>query len=219
MRSSPNPPPTPSLFSVTDSSPCLPPPPISTISPGASRPPTNTAHAPTRPILSRRATVLLLVGVVVRRRRLLVSCSPDSSPIDRTPLPSRPNRIAAAPRLPVSQSVPGFQSSRINLAASAAKCALRSDVVWCFRAAGCPGDSRSGAEMGVYLSTPKTDKVSADGGNDRLRFGLSSMQGWRTTMEDAVSFNLPPCAFLFWVPFVSWKDGCGINSRVEGDFR
>ncbi|KAK4784966.1 hypothetical protein SAY86_001655 [Trapa natans] len=40
-------------------------------------------------------------------------------------------------------------------------------------------------EMGVYLSTPKTEKFSDDGENHRLRFGLSSMQGWRTTMEDA----------------------------------
>ncbi|MBA0788832.1 hypothetical protein Gotri_025365 [Gossypium trilobum] len=39
--------------------------------------------------------------------------------------------------------------------------------------------------MGVYLSTPKTEKFSEDGENDRLRFGLSSMQGWRATMEDA----------------------------------
>ncbi|XP_075488606.1 putative protein phosphatase 2C 60 isoform X2 [Primulina tabacum] len=39
--------------------------------------------------------------------------------------------------------------------------------------------------MGVYLSTPKTDKFSEDGENDRLKFGLSSMQGWRATMEDA----------------------------------
>ncbi|KAK6267771.1 hypothetical protein QUC31_011931 [Theobroma cacao] len=39
--------------------------------------------------------------------------------------------------------------------------------------------------MGVYLSTPKTEKFSDDGENDRLRFGLSSMQGWRATMEDA----------------------------------
>jgi protein phosphatase 1G len=42
--------------------------------------------------------------------------------------------------------------------------------------------------MGVYLSTPKTEKVSEDGENDKLKFGLSSMQGWRATMEDAVSF-------------------------------
>ncbi|PPD78239.1 hypothetical protein GOBAR_DD24817 [Gossypium barbadense] len=40
-------------------------------------------------------------------------------------------------------------------------------------------------EMGVYLSTPKTEKLSEDGENDKLRFGLSSMQGWRASMEDA----------------------------------
>ncbi|KAL8536957.1 hypothetical protein ACS0TY_012227 [Phlomoides rotata] len=39
--------------------------------------------------------------------------------------------------------------------------------------------------MGIYLSTPKTEKSSEDGENNRLRFGLSSMQGWRATMEDA----------------------------------
>lgn len=41
--------------------------------------------------------------------------------------------------------------------------------------------------MGIYLSTPKTEKLSEDGENNRLRYGLSSMQGWRATMEDAVS--------------------------------
>lgn len=45
------------------------------------------------------------------------------------------------------------------------------------------------AKMGVYLSTPKTDKLSEDGENDKLKFGLSSMQGWRASMEDAVSFH------------------------------
>ncbi|WCJ40349.1 Protein phosphatase 2C family protein [Euphorbia peplus] len=39
--------------------------------------------------------------------------------------------------------------------------------------------------MGVYLSSPKTDKSSDDGANHRLQYGLSSMQGWRATMEDA----------------------------------
>ncbi|XP_027344530.1 probable protein phosphatase 2C 60 isoform X2 [Abrus precatorius] len=39
--------------------------------------------------------------------------------------------------------------------------------------------------MGIYLSSPKTDKASDDGENDRLRYGLSSMQGWRASMEDA----------------------------------
>lgn len=42
--------------------------------------------------------------------------------------------------------------------------------------------------MGIYLSTPKTEKFSEDGENDKLRFGLSSMQGWRANMEDAVSY-------------------------------
>ncbi|KAF3579503.1 hypothetical protein DY000_02034388 [Brassica cretica] len=39
--------------------------------------------------------------------------------------------------------------------------------------------------MGTYLSSPKTDKLSEEGENDTLRYGLSSMQGWRATMEDA----------------------------------
>ncbi|KDO55351.1 hypothetical protein CISIN_1g034361mg [Citrus sinensis] len=39
--------------------------------------------------------------------------------------------------------------------------------------------------MGVYLSTPKTEKFSEDGQNENVRYGLSSMQGWRATMEDA----------------------------------
>jgi hypothetical protein len=41
--------------------------------------------------------------------------------------------------------------------------------------------------MGIYLSSPKTEKASEDGENEMLRFGLSSMQGWRATMEDAVT--------------------------------
>lgn len=40
-------------------------------------------------------------------------------------------------------------------------------------------------KMGTYLSTPKTEKFSEDGENGRVRYGLSSMQGWRATMEDA----------------------------------
>lgn len=41
--------------------------------------------------------------------------------------------------------------------------------------------------MGVYLSAPKTEKLSDDGENRSVRYGVSSMQGWRSTMEDAVS--------------------------------
>ncbi|KAF5957214.1 hypothetical protein HYC85_004439 [Camellia sinensis] len=45
-------------------------------------------------------------------------------------------------------------------------------------------------QMGVYLSTPKTEKVSEDCETDRLRYGLSSMQGWRSSMEDAHAAHL-----------------------------
>ncbi|KAG5563009.1 hypothetical protein RHGRI_005677 [Rhododendron griersonianum] len=43
--------------------------------------------------------------------------------------------------------------------------------------------------MGIYLSTPKTEKFSEDGQNGWVRYGLSSMQGWRATMEDAVKWT------------------------------
>ncbi|CAM8937413.1 unnamed protein product [Rhodiola kirilowii] len=43
--------------------------------------------------------------------------------------------------------------------------------------------------MGVYLSAPRTEKASEDGENSRLKYGLSSMQGWRSTMEDAHAAN------------------------------
>ncbi|XP_077148105.1 protein phosphatase 1G [Ranitomeya variabilis] len=39
--------------------------------------------------------------------------------------------------------------------------------------------------MGAYLSQPNTSKSSGGGGNRRLSFGYSAMQGWRVTMEDA----------------------------------
>jgi len=39
--------------------------------------------------------------------------------------------------------------------------------------------------MGVLLSTPNTDKDFDEGESDRLAFAACSMQGWRTSMEDA----------------------------------
>ena len=39
--------------------------------------------------------------------------------------------------------------------------------------------------MGQYLSSPSTEKKSAKGEDERLFWGLSSMQGWRVSMEDA----------------------------------
>lgn len=39
--------------------------------------------------------------------------------------------------------------------------------------------------MGAYLSKPVTEKTSLDCSTDTLTYGLSEMQGWRRSMEDA----------------------------------
>ncbi|KAM0182386.1 hypothetical protein ACHAPF_001276 [Botrytis cinerea] len=39
--------------------------------------------------------------------------------------------------------------------------------------------------MGQTLSEPVVEKHSAIGGDERLLYGVSSMQGWRISMEDA----------------------------------
>ncbi|KAM9410573.1 protein phosphatase 1G [Pholidichthys leucotaenia] len=39
--------------------------------------------------------------------------------------------------------------------------------------------------MGAYLSQPNTSKSSSDGGNSKMSYGFSAMQGWRVSMEDA----------------------------------
>ena len=41
--------------------------------------------------------------------------------------------------------------------------------------------------MGAFLDKPKTEKHNESGSGNGLRFGLSSMQGWRVEMEDAHS--------------------------------
>ncbi|KAK9053418.1 hypothetical protein SSX86_003993 [Deinandra increscens subsp. villosa] len=44
--------------------------------------------------------------------------------------------------------------------------------------------------MGPYLSTSKTYKFSEDGGNERVRYGVSSLKGWRATLGDSVKLLL-----------------------------
>lgn len=39
--------------------------------------------------------------------------------------------------------------------------------------------------MGAFLDKPNTEKKSADGQGNGLKYGLSAMQGWRVEMEDA----------------------------------
>lgn len=54
--------------------------------------------------------------------------------------------------------------------------------------------------MGQFLSSPVTKKESSSGGDDFLKFGLSSMQGWRVSMEDA------HCHVLDLNSIISYKD-------------
>ena len=55
--------------------------------------------------------------------------------------------------------------------------------------------------MGIYLSKPNTTKSSGNGSNDKYEYGLSSMQGWRMSMEDAhlSVLDLTPGISLFCV--------------------
>ncbi|XP_064967666.1 probable protein phosphatase 2C 11 isoform X1 [Musa acuminata AAA Group] len=73
--------------------------------------------------------------------------------------------------------------------------------IFCTIARNCLERSHPGISMGIYLSSPKTEKFSEDGANARLRFGLSSMQGWRATMEDAHAAvpDLDNCTSFFGV--------------------
>ena len=41
--------------------------------------------------------------------------------------------------------------------------------------------------MGAFLDKPKTEKYNESSSGAGLRYGLSSMQGWRIEMEDAHS--------------------------------
>lgn len=41
--------------------------------------------------------------------------------------------------------------------------------------------------MGVYLSTPNTEKISIDKSNKKFSYGASSMQGWRVSQEVIIS--------------------------------
>lgn len=43
--------------------------------------------------------------------------------------------------------------------------------------------------MGAYLSEPITEKKSTDEENERVRYGVSSMQGWRISQEVNALFS------------------------------
>uniref|UniRef100_A0A7N8WUG9 protein-serine/threonine phosphatase n=1 Tax=Mastacembelus armatus TaxID=205130 RepID=A0A7N8WUG9_9TELE len=68
--------------------------------------------------------------------------------------------------------------------------------------------------MGAFLDKPKTEKQNSHGEGNGLRYGLSSMQGWRVEMEDAHTavLGLPAPGMTDWSFFAVYDGHAG--SRV-----
>ncbi|XP_068183559.1 protein phosphatase 1B isoform X2 [Antennarius striatus] len=68
--------------------------------------------------------------------------------------------------------------------------------------------------MGAFLDKPKTEKHNSHGEGNQLRYGLSSMQGWRVEMEDAHTavLGLPSPGMSDWSFFAVYDGHAG--SRV-----
>ncbi|KAJ6957010.1 hypothetical protein NC653_039052 [Populus alba x Populus x berolinensis] len=123
---------------------------------------------------SLRSLLLLLQARDIGTGCLLYGSSLDDIGIDSPKAPNNFGEILWS--LVVAQGL-DFETAMLNM----------------YRSHGCVADACELFEkmpvkdivMGIYLSSPKTEKFSEDGENGRLRYGLSSMQGWRATMEDA----------------------------------
>ena len=62
--------------------------------------------------------------------------------------------------------------------------------------------------MGAFLDKPKTEKHTEEGFGNGLRFGLSSMQGWRIEMEDA------HCAVVGLPSLNDWSFFAGLTPKL-----
>lgn len=66
--------------------------------------------------------------------------------------------------------------------------------------------------MGAFLDKPKTDKHNENGEGNGLRYGLSSMQGWRVEMEDAHTAIIElPGDLKLWSFFAVFDGHAGAN--------
>lgn len=63
--------------------------------------------------------------------------------------------------------------------------------------------------MGAFLDKPKTEKFNDAGEGNGLRFGLSSMQGWRVEMEDAHCAVIGPPGLKDWSFFAVFDGHAG----------
>lgn len=73
--------------------------------------------------------------------------------------------------------------------------------------------------MGAFLDKPKTDKHNECGEGNGLRFGLSSMQGWRVEMEDAHCANIGLPGLPNWNFFAIFDGHAGtkVSSYCAGE--
>ncbi|GMF13124.1 unnamed protein product [Phytophthora lilii] len=73
----------------------------------------------------------------------------------------------------------------------------------------------STADMGNFLATPITEKDTQSGRGNGLEFGLATMQGWRTGMEDAHVAQLEPAGLPAGCSLFAVFDGHG--GRLAAD--
>lgn len=66
--------------------------------------------------------------------------------------------------------------------------------------------------MGAYLSSPITAKESEDGTGGGIRYGLSSMQGWRTNMEVTFRLSLFASDLLALAGDKPWTEDCSLHT-------
>lgn len=75
--------------------------------------------------------------------------------------------------------------------------------------------------MGSFLDKPRTDKHNTTESNDKLSYGLSSMQGWRIEMEDAhtCALKLPVDNLSSWSFFAVYDGHAGSKVAEQASHR
>ena len=71
--------------------------------------------------------------------------------------------------------------------------------------------------MGAFLEKPKTEKYNESKTGAGLRYGLSSMQGWRLEMEDAHSavIGLPDIGQYIFLTNFLWLDRPALRLKLH----
>ncbi|KAI5946362.1 Protein phosphatase 1A [Manis javanica] len=125
---------------------------------------------------------------IVEQSRTLSGCSTNTQFPGATgaPLGSGSQWSHSDVTGPVSRLSASSGSKRVQAPIPPLRQRQRSSVVdlWTCPPAAAP-DLEDQDIMGAFLDKPKMEKHNAQGQGNGLRYGLSSMQGWRVEMEDA----------------------------------